>query len=323
MSVIVYATDGSGAAGVAGRLIGNVTWPAGTSVRVVTVVPPAHELVMSPWVPVGQVDVQQVEAAELERAQDNAMSWAQELGTRGVTADWVVLRGRPAEAITDLAQREGADLIVVGSRGLGAVEGALLGSVSDGVVDRATCPVLVARLPVVTRTVVADDGSPGAALAVEYVRTRPHLLGSAVRVLSVFTVPELWSEAFDLPLDARSAQLFAEDRIALREEARRRLEESAASLPCPSGRAEPELDEGRPGPTIVDAAAKWPADLVVVGSRHRTGLSRLVLGSVGRHVLNHAHCSVLHVGRLATPTRPAQTDGEESESRLAVAAIAR
>ncbi|HEY4768057.1 MAG TPA: universal stress protein, partial [Candidatus Limnocylindria bacterium] len=197
MALIVYATDGSAAAGVAGRLVGNISWPAGTSVRVVTVVPFAHELFVSPWVPVSQGDVQQAEAAQLDRAAANAMSWAHELAAPGVTADSVVLRGRPAEAIAGLAYREAADLIVVGSRGLGAVEGALLGSVSDGVIDRAMCPVLVARSPVVTRTVVADDGSPGAALAVDYVRKRPHLLGNSVRVLSVFTIPELWSEAFD------------------------------------------------------------------------------------------------------------------------------
>jgi hypothetical protein len=61
----------------------------------------------------------------------------------------------------------------------------------------------------------------------------------------------------------------------------------------------------------VDAALACKADLVVVGSRHRTGVTRLVLGSVGRHVLHHSHCSVLLVGRApaAEPTAaPSPTD---------------
>jgi nucleotide-binding universal stress UspA family protein len=55
--------------------------------------------------------------------------------------------GDPREALLEVARSENADLIVVGSRGLGAVAGALLGSVSSKVVHHADRPVLVARQP--------------------------------------------------------------------------------------------------------------------------------------------------------------------------------
>src|SRR5215204_2178097 len=53
--------------------------------------------------------------------------------------------GKPEEEITALAEEIGADLIVVGSRGLGGIRRALMGSVSDSVVRHAHCPVLVVR----------------------------------------------------------------------------------------------------------------------------------------------------------------------------------
>ena len=53
--------------------------------------------------------------------------------------------GRPDTAIIDLAEELGAGLIVMGSRGLGGVRRALLGSISDSVVRHAHCPVMVVR----------------------------------------------------------------------------------------------------------------------------------------------------------------------------------
>jgi nucleotide-binding universal stress UspA family protein len=52
---------------------------------------------------------------------------------------------------------------------------------------------------------------------------------------------------------------------------------------------------GDPREAIVEAARKTGADLVVVGSHGRTGIGKLVLGSVASHVVTHAPCSVLVV----------------------------
>ena len=58
-------------------------------------------------------------------------------------------------------------------------------------------------------------------------------------------------------------------------------------------------------------------DLVVVGSRHRTGVTRLVLGSVGRHVLHHSHCSVLLVGRVPAAAPAPATAAEPTAASQA------
>ena len=63
---------------------------------------------------------------------------------RGVTAELLVVEGgHPAEAIVDTARRVGADLIIVGRRGLSGVTRFLIGSVSDRIARYAHCPVLV------------------------------------------------------------------------------------------------------------------------------------------------------------------------------------
>lgn len=64
---------------------------------------------------------------------------------RRVPYETDLLEGSPVKRVLDLARSRDVDLIVVGSRGLGAVKGSLLGSVSTAIVHQADRPVLVAR----------------------------------------------------------------------------------------------------------------------------------------------------------------------------------
>lgn len=63
----------------------------------------------------------------------------------GLEADRRLGKGIPAEEILRVAEEEGVDLIVIGSRGLSGVKAFLLGSVSDKVSHHAKCPVLIVR----------------------------------------------------------------------------------------------------------------------------------------------------------------------------------
>ena len=69
----------------------------------------------------------------------------------GVAAEVDMLEGDPATRILELARHRDVDMIVLGSRGRGAVAGTLLGSVSKAVVNGAGCPVLVVRPPAPSR----------------------------------------------------------------------------------------------------------------------------------------------------------------------------
>jgi nucleotide-binding universal stress UspA family protein len=71
--------------------------------------------------------------------------YAAEADKRGLKAETALARGHPAKIILYTARAEKADLIVVGSRGLGGMKGMLLGSVSSAVVHNSKTPVLVAK----------------------------------------------------------------------------------------------------------------------------------------------------------------------------------
>lgn len=71
--------------------------------------------------------------------------YAEEADMKGVKAETLVAKGNPAKIILYTANAEKADLVVIGSRGLGGVKGLLLGSVSSTIVRSSKVPVLVAK----------------------------------------------------------------------------------------------------------------------------------------------------------------------------------
>lgn len=80
-----------------------------------------------------------------ERALDRMKEWLGELGdeARGVQVERLVVRGRPAAEIPAMAREVGADLLVVGRHGFGALRHAFMGNVIEALVRSAQCPVLV------------------------------------------------------------------------------------------------------------------------------------------------------------------------------------
>jgi nucleotide-binding universal stress UspA family protein len=87
------------------------------------------------------------ETAEAREIVGGTMSKAAEAG---VEADYEILDGGPAEVILRVADAHDADLIVVGSRGLGAVQSVIFGSVSKELVAHSRRPVLVVKDPLGT-----------------------------------------------------------------------------------------------------------------------------------------------------------------------------
>lgn len=63
----------------------------------------------------------------------------------GTRTEWIFMRGEPAGAIVEAAAARRADMIVIGSRGRGALAASMLGSVSSSVAGRSACPVMVVR----------------------------------------------------------------------------------------------------------------------------------------------------------------------------------
>ena len=98
---------------------------------------------------VNQLAVNSCLSSELLEAVNKAgevvLSHAEETASDGVETERLLETGSPAPAIVDVAEEQGVDLIVMGSRGLGLVKGVLLGSVSQYVVENAKCAVMVVK----------------------------------------------------------------------------------------------------------------------------------------------------------------------------------
>lgn len=301
---VLLATDGSDGAAIAAELVANIRWPSGSSIDVVRVVGEISlEGIVGPW-PVGLPTPPDLEATSLQEAEDALILAVEPLGKLGLKADHAVLRGRPADALLSWIAHHRPDLVIVGTRGDSEFAQAFAGSVSAELVDRSPVPVLVARRAILERVVVAVDGSDMASEAVAAIGRWPFLASTTIRTLSIAPVPGMrWPDELIAGSTARPVH----DRDAAAADAL--LEhgaiaaEATATLRAAGLESSPEVRSGSPAPAIVAFAREWEADLVIMGSHGRTGLARLLLGSVARNVLHHASSSVLVVRRHADPVR--------------------
>ena len=81
----------------------------------------------------------------VRKAGNTILERAENLVPNGVSYEKFLETGSPAVMILDFKEKLSADLIVMGSRGLGLVKGVLLGSVSQYIMEQANCPVLVVK----------------------------------------------------------------------------------------------------------------------------------------------------------------------------------
>ena len=306
---VLVATDLSRSAEQATSLVASLRWPAGSSIHVLAVIEPitgAVTLVPDSIAP-AYTDAMQREFALATEAV------VRKLRAEGREVMSVIKFGRAADVIIKEADRLEANLIVLGSRGRGAVRSALLGSVSAEIVDRAVCPVLVARRDGVSRIVFGDDGTSRTRQAAEVLRW-PVFAGIPVRVVSTAEVSlpyEAVSE--DRATFDEAVRGYLERARAAREAAERVVKESAARLLASGIAATTEVRDGAAAAGLLAAADGFGADLIVVGSRGDRGLTRMLVGSTAREVLYHAAPSVL----IAKQLRQAGAVAGSVDGRLA------
>jgi len=136
MKHLIVAVDGSEPSLKGARTALEYAKPFGAKVTFVYVVAPTVMPGDAPWAPLDELH-----QAELARGQQVLGRAVEALGSPAVGC--VVKLGPPAETIAELADVQGADMVVVGSRGLGAVKRLLVGSVADRLVHICQRPVLV------------------------------------------------------------------------------------------------------------------------------------------------------------------------------------
>jgi nucleotide-binding universal stress UspA family protein len=140
MKRIVIATDGSDGARYALEQGFALASDAGADVSVVYVRRSPNSFMGAPYCQ----DVVTEEARHAKSVMDDARVRATRFD---VETEYDVLEGDPVEEVLALARSRHADLIVVGSRGVGILSRVVLGSFSNAIVHRADRPVLVARTP--------------------------------------------------------------------------------------------------------------------------------------------------------------------------------
>ena len=294
MTRLLLATDGSGDARNALDWVKCLPFPDDTHFIVLTVLEPP----LLPSLPEATGDLRRAFLAAARTLVDDVCAQL----PRGAPTHARVAEGDAREAIVAAAIEWGADLVVMGARGLGAVKGFLLGSVSLGVARHAPCPVLVCKGPAraIREVVVAQDGSAGAEAAARFFAALPLAHSTHVRVVGVAepvrysaSAPEMLAPA----LGRAVAQAEADRRATLA----RTLTRAVDVLRGNVATVDLDVTVGHLAEEIVRLADVTGSDLVIVGARGLGAMKRLLLGSVSESVLRHAGCPVLVVrGRTTT-----------------------
>ena len=220
----------------------------------------------------------------------------------GTVAQAHLRMGKAAAEIVDLAEELSVGLLVMGSRGLGGIKRALMGSVSDAVVSHAHCPVLVVRGGesgrarfLSTKILLATDGSEDAALAARVAAELAQETGSELHLVHVRpkVTPHQPGYYVGPGVIERAPQ---KEWERLERESQRLLDaqvEGVRSVGCEVART--YLRVGRPDEEITAQAEEIGAGLIVMGSRGLGGIKRALIGSVSDSVVRYAHCPVLVV----------------------------
>jgi nucleotide-binding universal stress UspA family protein len=289
---VLVAFDGSASARAAVATTARFPWPRGAGVRVV--------ISRGGWM-AAQATAEW--GAPVWTALDQSLARMSRVARRALARRWpdaevVVADQAPVPAILDEARRRRASAMVLGSRGYGMLGRLVLGSVSRGVVRRATCPVLIVkgRARAVRHLVVGMDGSPNAARAVAFLARLAAPRGGRITVVRVVEPVRLPSTAL-MPASIRATVTGEAARVTAekRQAAQRDVVAAARRLSQAGWRARGMVRMGVPLPELTGTVKATRADTLVLGARGVGGVERLLLGSVAEGALNHATVPVLLV----------------------------
>jgi nucleotide-binding universal stress UspA family protein len=243
-----------------------------------------------------------IEPQDLQELRDRVASACRAATEAGVALDIVIVGGAPVPVILEQAASRSADLIVMGTHGTSGVQHLLLGSVTEKVLRKASCPVLTVPPrahagPVASfgHVLCAVDFSDGSRLAVQAAAAIVEGTPATVTLLHVLESP--WHEP---PVPGMEGVPPSQVQALL--EYRRYLESSAADgLKALAASSLPGRDIatsvrfGKSYVELLDAAREGGADLIVLGVRGRSAVDIGFFGSTTNHVVRGATCPVLTV----------------------------
>lgn len=292
---LLLATDGSQGSAVAADYAFALAGAWGASLTVVNVLecPPG----LDPQNPVNQLyltELMKQATGELAMLKARAVD-------RGISAHTRIVTGIPSEEVLAVATQEDPDLIIVGTRGRTGLVHVLLGSTAERIIRSAPCPVLAARAQPygeeqavgsrrdpthLERILVPVDFSDCSLDALEYAALIAQRSKAALILLHVLE-PISYGLDFTFPRKAK--------RESIKAGHTRRLSDLVSALLSAGVPSEFLMVGGLPIDSILDAARTQTADLIVMGTHGRRGLSHALFGSIAESVLRKSSCPVLMV----------------------------
>ena len=152
------------------------------------------------------------------------------------------------------------------------------------------------------KLLIGVDESPFSRAAIEFVRKMSWPAETRMIVVSSLAPEGSGFGAYEPASAVKAAGMVERIRELMGE----LVERSQKSLTDAGLQAEGRVVEGDPREALLEVARKEGVDLIVVGSHGRTGLEKLLMGSVASHIVAHAACSVLVVRRKTTAGRRAK-----------------
>lgn len=225
----------------------------------------------------------------------------------GIPVEAAVREGNTAREILSQAIDMQADLLVLGTHGRSGLDRLLLGSVTEKLLRKASCPVLtvphhhpdvVPATPVLFKQILCPvDFSECSMQALQYATSLAQEADARLVVMHVL------SHELDAAPEAYESILM-DDRVSVgdlrrrrEEEAWRRLKEAVPESVSAYCRVETMIASGKPGREILRVAAEQQTELIVLGVQGRGAVDLLFFGSTTNHIVREAKCPVLTLRR--------------------------
>jgi nucleotide-binding universal stress UspA family protein len=215
-----------------------------------------------------------------------------------------VERGRPADTITRLAHEAGDPLIIMSTHGRGGLHRWMTGSVADEVVRGAGVPVLLVRgdkeLPdpqsfSIKSILVPVDGSEYSENALQYAIEFARIFESRLHLLRVVDTPSAYAMLSRHMEAAATGDILEEIISSMRQETDRYLADLAERIRGEGVDVKTVALEGYPGEQLIEHERRGYFQLVIMATAGRSGVGRVVFGSVAERVLKLGRSPVMMI----------------------------
>ena len=250
---------------------------------------PADPYPMPAALPTGEMSLREMGSQRLRQL-------ASEIAEPGLRVDARLETGPPGSQLLEVAEKERAELIVLGTRGLTGFRHLVFGSTAEHVVRCARCPVLTVHpedpepVDAPSEVILPTDLSADAEVAADAFLS---LYGEATGARVVLTFADSTPPYLDALQHERLEEWHEPD--ARREDLEGRLAPMADRLRGRGFEVEVRIQDGGPVDVITGLAEERGSDLIVMSTHGHSALVNALLGRTAQRVVQHAKCPVLTV----------------------------